>query len=136
MAKTLANKAAAGVLGRVRALADNLWWAWDGDAQRLFGSMDPALFAATNQNPVKTLRMLSALDVRLVLSGHAHRSYSRIGLGGGPLIVQCATTTSVRLRGEPNAYNRISVGGSGDIAVQVRVWDGDGWTVQGNAESD
>ncbi|HTJ64658.1 MAG TPA: metallophosphoesterase [Alphaproteobacteria bacterium] len=87
-------------------------------------------------NARRTLRMLSALDVRLVLSGHAHRSYSRIGLGGGPLIVQCATTTSVRLRGEPNAYNRISVGGSGDIAVQVRVWDGDGWTVQGNAESD
>ena len=38
---------------------DNLWWAWNADAQALFASMDPTLYVATNQNPVKTLRMLS-----------------------------------------------------------------------------
>jgi 3',5'-cyclic AMP phosphodiesterase CpdA len=81
-------------------------------------------------NAKQTLRVLTAMDVRLVLSGHAHRSYSRVGLSGGPLIVQCATTTSVRLRGEPNAYNRITVDEAG-IAVEIRVWTGNGWATSG-----
>ena len=82
----------------------------------------------------RALKLLTAMDVRLVLSGHAHRSYSRVGLSGGPLIVQCATTTSVRLRGEPNAYNRITVDGDG-IAVAIRVWTGDGWAAREEKES-
>lgn len=81
----------------------------------------------------RALKLLTAMDVRLVLSGHAHRSYSRIGLPGSPLIVQCATTTSVRLRGEPNAYNRITVG-DGGIAVEIRVWTGGVWTARGESE--
>jgi 3',5'-cyclic AMP phosphodiesterase CpdA len=86
-------------------------------------------------NARRTLNMLTALDVRLVLSGHAHRSYSRMAVGGGPLVVQCATTTSVRLRGEPNSYNRITINRSGKIGVEVRVWTGDGWAVQGAPKS-
>jgi 3',5'-cyclic AMP phosphodiesterase CpdA len=78
-------------------------------------------------NARHALRVLAASDVRMILSGHAHRSYSRVGLSGGPLIVQCATTTSVRLRGEPNAYNRITIDERGGIAVAVRVWTGEGW---------
>ncbi len=85
-------------------------------------------------NAQQTLRVLTAMDVRLVLSGHVHRSYSRVGISGGPLIVQCATTTSVRLRGEPNAYNRISVGDAG-IAVEVRIWTGDGWAARGDSRA-
>jgi glycogen phosphorylase len=44
---------------RLMKLAKNLWWSWNPDAVRLFAAMDPQLFAATNQNPVKTLRQLS-----------------------------------------------------------------------------
>src|SRR4051794_2693612 len=47
------------VITRVRALAMNLWWTWNHDAQRLFESIDPPLWKATNQNPLKTLRLLA-----------------------------------------------------------------------------
>src|SRR4051794_7143010 len=45
-------------LGRVARLAQNLWWSWNGETQRLFASMDPALWEATGHNPIKTLRLL------------------------------------------------------------------------------
>src|SRR5688500_11662134 len=53
------SKTKAAVAGRVRALAMNLWWSWNHDAQRLFESSDPPLWKATNQNPLKTLRLLA-----------------------------------------------------------------------------
>jgi starch phosphorylase len=48
------------ILQRVRALAMNLHWTWSADAQRLFAALDPALWAALNHNPLKTLEMLPA----------------------------------------------------------------------------
>ncbi|MBC8105106.1 MAG: alpha-glucan family phosphorylase [Anaerolineae bacterium] len=48
------------ILHRLDALARNLWWSWQPDAQRLFASMDPALWDATHHNPIKTLRLLPA----------------------------------------------------------------------------
>lgn len=55
----MAKKAALSVEDRLHHLARNLWWSWNPGATALFASMDPPLFTATNQNPVKTLRMLS-----------------------------------------------------------------------------
>jgi 3',5'-cyclic AMP phosphodiesterase CpdA len=77
---------------------------------------------------------LAQAGVAVVLAGHVHRAYSRRGQEAGmPLIVQASTTTSVRLRGEPNAYNRVTFGPDGKAAVETRVWTGAGWRSLGPA---
>jgi starch phosphorylase len=43
-------------LGRLHELAYNLWWSWESEAQMLYAHIDPALWEATNHNPVKFLR--------------------------------------------------------------------------------
>ena len=74
------------------------------------------------------LRALAARNVSLVLAGHLHRGYARIASPTGrPLVVQGATATSVRLRGEPNAYNQITIGANGEATIRVRSWDGARW---------
>jgi 3',5'-cyclic AMP phosphodiesterase CpdA len=82
------------------------------------------------------LQELEAHKVRLVLAGHLHRGFARFALptGGQLLILQGATATSVRLRGEPNAYNQITISPHGDLDVQVRVWDGHSWTTRPKAK--
>lgn len=41
---------------RLQDIANNLWWSWTPDAQDLYSQLDPALWTAVNQNPVKFLR--------------------------------------------------------------------------------
>lgn len=77
--------------------------------------------------------------VRLVLSGHLHIGYVRAatqGLAAGPggarslQVVQAGSATSHRLRGEPNAYNRITIE-DGEPTIEVRAWDGSRWKAAG-----
>ncbi len=44
---------------RVDRLARNLWWIWKPEARRVFESLDPVLWSATNHNPIATLHALS-----------------------------------------------------------------------------
>jgi 3',5'-cyclic AMP phosphodiesterase CpdA len=100
-------------------------------------------------NADRALRAFSELGVRLVLSGHFHLSYVRRfeqpgavreGAPPGPresavapiLVAQSSSTTSTRLRGEPNAYNVIDIV-PGEISIAVREWQGIGWQARETA---
>ena len=76
--------------------------------------------------------------VCLVLAGHLHRFYGRLGGPGGrpPLVLQGSTSTSVRLRGEPNSYAWVDLAIDAPPAITVRVWSGDQWVDQLLCEDD
>jgi 3',5'-cyclic AMP phosphodiesterase CpdA len=80
------------------------------------------------------LKALEAEKVSLVLAGHLHRGYARLAssAGAAPLILQGSTATSNRLRGEPNAYNRITIGDDRKIGIEVRIWTDVGWVTRTN----
>jgi 3',5'-cyclic AMP phosphodiesterase CpdA len=83
----------------------------------------------------KALAAFSEHRVVLVLAGHLHRGYARLATqSGGPLILQGATATSVRLRGEPNAYNRVTIGPDARPVVEVRIWTGHEWITRAEGE--
>jgi 3',5'-cyclic AMP phosphodiesterase CpdA len=107
--------------------------------------LDPEIRSEVKMQPVRkaaaALEAFPELGVRLVLSGHFHLSYVRKhvrqiaeGVPPGPreaaaapiLVAQASSTISTRLRGEPNAYNIIDIGG-GAIAVVVRERSGSRW---------
>jgi starch phosphorylase len=56
------------IASRVRALARNLWWTWNPQAQSLFASMHPELWQATHHNPLRTLNLLPPEHRRLIES--------------------------------------------------------------------
>jgi 3',5'-cyclic AMP phosphodiesterase CpdA len=97
----------------------------------------------------KALETFSRIGVRLVLSGHFHMSYVRkheqagqvrVAEPSGPresaaghiLVAQAASTTSTRLRGEPNAYNLIDIENN-EITIRVREWVSEGWATREKA---
>ena len=84
------------------------------------------------------LKAMASHNVSLVLAGHLHRGYARLSSPDGkpPLILQGATATSVRLRGEPNAYNQITIDQQGHATVRVRSWTGTAWTTEQHHDAD
>ena len=80
----------------------------------------------------RALAAFAKHGVSLVLAGHLHRFYGQPGGPGGrpPLVLQGSTSTSVRLRGEPNSYARIDLAIGAAPAITVRVWNGDEWVDQ------
>ena len=117
--------------------------------------MHPEEPMVRHQNRVRradlALEVFARIGVRLVLSGHFHMSYVRrhdhpgevreaapVGpresATGHILVAQAASTTSTRLRGEPNAYNLVDIEGS-EITIRVREWLGSGWTTREEAHA-
>lgn len=86
----------------------------------------------------QALKTFAANDVALVLAGHLHRGYARLASVDGrpPLVVQGSTATSTRLRGEPNAYNRIRIEPGQDIAIDVRIWEDRTWRLKLTKQAD
>ncbi len=84
------------------------------------------------------LAALTQHHVALVLAGHLHRGFARLASvhHDPPLVLQGGTATSVRLRGEPNSYNRMMVNADGSVFVEVRVWEGQGWGTRAAGEAD
>ncbi|HEV7346656.1 MAG TPA: metallophosphoesterase [Devosia sp.] len=97
----------------------------------------------------EALALFGSLGVRLILSGHFHLSYVRkheqpsasregqpIGLSkavAAPILVaQASSAISTRLRGEPNAYNIITVEND-QIIITVREWQDGGWKTREKA---
>jgi 3',5'-cyclic AMP phosphodiesterase CpdA len=85
------------------------------------------------------LERLAKAGVRLILSGHLHRDYVRLHRGAAGertgllrrqaqdlLVVQAGSAISTRLRGDPNAYNRIVVERN-TARIDPRRWNGEGW---------
>jgi 3',5'-cyclic AMP phosphodiesterase CpdA len=73
------------------------------------------------------LPTLQASDISVCLSGHLHTSWSglsvdRLGRSDCMLEIHACTATSTRLRGEANAYNRLTLLG-GDLRVDAMAWD-------------
>jgi len=85
------------------------------------------------------LERLAKAGVRLILSGHLHREYVRLHRGAaGPrtgllrrqqpdlMVVQAGSAISTRLRGDPNAFNRIIIE-QGTARIEPRRWNGTAW---------
>lgn len=73
------------------------------------------------------LPVIRRAGVELLLAGHLHVGYADAIAGdAGLLSVQAGTACSRRRRGQPNAYNVIRLG-DGGVAVEPRVWDGEGF---------
>jgi len=85
------------------------------------------------------LERLSKAGVRLILSGHLHRDYVRLHRGAPGertgllrrqtqdlLVVQAGSAISTRLRGDPNAYNRIVIEKNA-ARIEPRRWNGAAW---------
>ena len=79
---------------------------------------------------LEILKVLEECGVNVVLSGHLHHAYARTApatSGKQPILcINCGTTTSTRLRDEPDNFNLVTLA-EGKAEVKVYRWDGRGF---------
>lgn len=91
--------------------------------------LPPGFGAPPVANSERILPLLERSGVDLILAGHLHRKFHLETAGGSfqiarsILLVQAGTAVSTRARGEPNAYNLLTLK-EGEVAVAPRVWNG------------
>ena len=56
---------------RLHDLAFNLWWTWHPEVIELFRDLDPALWRATNHNPLTVLRRLGDDQIAALVAAHS-----------------------------------------------------------------
>jgi 3',5'-cyclic AMP phosphodiesterase CpdA len=77
------------------------------------------------------LDRLESCGIDLLLAGHLHLAYHDDVRSHHPsarrsvFSIQAGTATSTRLRGEPNAYNWITIHNNHSLTVAVRTWNGE-----------
>jgi len=79
------------------------------------------------RGPGDVMRTLAGHNVDLLLAGHFHKAYSGVAAtrhpdAGGIVVAQTSTSTSHRLRAEPNAYNWFEYD-AGRLSITIRAWD-------------
>ena len=57
------NNNTAALIGRLRALSQNLWWSWNPRAQAIFEELSPLLWESSNHNPVAVLAQFSEMEL-------------------------------------------------------------------------
>jgi 3',5'-cyclic AMP phosphodiesterase CpdA len=78
---------------------------------------------------LQALQVAEACGVDLLLAGHLHVGWSgdvrshHLSIRRSILVVQAGTATSLRVRGEPNTYNVLTLEGHA-LGLAVRGWDG------------
>jgi starch phosphorylase len=93
---------------RIWALARNLWWGWDAEAESLFNDLDPVRWRALDHNPVALLTEMTLLEfekraTELSLHSRLNHAYRRLKDYLGATDTWAETHAGV-LKARPVAY--------------------------------
>jgi len=65
--KKISDKAVTAAIADLNALAYNLWWSWNPQAQQIFRELSPPVWESSNHSPVEVLHWVSPLELRVRL---------------------------------------------------------------------
>ena len=96
-------------IGRLEALARDLWWSWTPHARQVFRQLDYALWRSTAHNPVRMLQLLTAETLeRAIVQPRVARELRRRGRHGSTRcrrrIRRGAIASTPELSGKQIAY--------------------------------